>query len=70
MKEPRLKGTDYNIPDPVDRRCPRCNSDGMNRTGLKPIAYIGACTTGVWGRKCCCDNGLIIEAAHLKTLAN
>jgi len=50
-----------NGPDPIDLRCKICNIDGGNRTGLKPISFVGASTTRMYGIKCPnnCDNGLI-----------
>lgn len=57
-KRPRPNGFDYQVPDLPELRCLICNRDGMNRTGLFPIAYMGASTTGCWAIKCVCNNGL------------
>ncbi len=59
---PRPKGFNYSIPDPIAIRCRTCNADGMNRTGLKIIGYVGATVTSVRGILCPivnCDKGLI-----------
>jgi len=58
-KSPRPKGFDYKNPDPPETRCPLCNPYGYNRTGLQPIAPIGNSTTGYYGVRCVCDNGVI-----------
>ena len=60
-ERPRPKGYNYKKPDPCYLRCIKCNSDGMNRTGLVPVAYIGASTTSVIGIQCVCDNGLKLK---------
>ena len=49
---PRPKGFDYTIPDPIKKRCEVCNSDGMNRTGLKPIGFLGTHTTSLYSVEC------------------
>jgi len=59
---PRSEGFDYSKPDEESLRCQRCNPDGMNRTGLVPIRYIGTSTTFVAVVSCTnrlCKNGLI-----------
>lgn len=58
--KPRPEGFDYSRPDAKRHRCVVCNEDGMNRTGLKPIRFWGACSTVAWAIRCpnkCC-NGL------------
>lgn len=57
---PRPEGFDYKQPDPVETRCPICNPNGMNRTGLKSVGYMGASTTCGYGISCPnqCKNGL------------
>ena len=55
---PRPEGFDYNKPDELKDRCMKCNPDGFNRTGLKPICLYGTSTTVALGVKCECDNGL------------
>ena len=37
-------GTDYDIPDLGGLRCPRCNPDGMNRTGHEYLTSHGTST--------------------------
>lgn len=61
IKRPRPDGWDYDIPDPEEIRCPECNPDGMNRTGLKPWGYIGTSTTSFYANRCKnnCNNGII-----------
>ncbi len=59
---PRPEGFNYSIPDPIAARCKRCNPDGMNRTGLKTVAYVGASVTSMYGIRCPilnCHKGLI-----------
>ena len=59
---PRPEGFDYSKPDPEGSRCLMCNPDGMNRTGLKPVAYIGASVTSAYAIRCPiinCDKGLV-----------
>lgn len=59
---PRPEGFDYAIPDPIETRCMVCNSDGLNRTGWKPIDYIGALSTVAYAIDCpnrLCRLGLI-----------
>lgn len=56
---PRPDGFDYSKPDSIEIRCPKCNRDGMNRTGLRPVGYIRTTTTGAYAIKCECNNGLI-----------
>lgn len=56
--KPRELGFDYTQPDKEELRCLRCNPDGLNRTGLVAIGYVGASTTGMYGIKCECDDGL------------
>ena len=60
---PRPEGYNYKKPDLETLRCQGCNADGMNRTGLIPIRYIGATTTGMWAVKCpqACQDGLVEE---------
>lgn len=36
---------DYSRPDAADVRCPACNADGMNRTGLLFFRFLGPKTT-------------------------
>ena len=57
---PRPIGYDYSRPDPEYVRCPHCNQDGMNRTGLVAYAMIGTSTTNFWAYRCPkgCMNGL------------
>lgn len=45
-------GTDYGVPDPGPLRCPTCNPDGMNRTGLMPTGPVGAPFTVDFGAPC------------------
>ncbi len=59
---PRPEGFNYSIPDPVAARCKTCNTDGMNRTGLRIVGYVGASVTSMYGVPCPtvnCDKGLI-----------
>ncbi len=59
---PRPEGFNYSIPDPIGARCRTCNTDGMNRTGLKLVGYIGMTTTSAHGVPCPiinCDKGLV-----------
>ncbi len=57
----RPEGFDYGKPDPPEIRCRACNPDGMNRTGWKPLGYIGASTTGMFAVPCpaACRDGLV-----------
>ena len=66
MERPRPEGFDYTKPDPVDVRCPICNQDGMNRTGLRPVCYWGASSTCICGVRCNCNNGLIPQLKNEK----
>ena len=62
MGKPRPEGFNYSNPDPENTRCRTCNSDGMNRTGLKVNGYVGATVTSMYGIRCPiinCDKGLI-----------
>ncbi len=55
----RPDGFDFNTPDPEEWRCPSCNHDGMNRTGWRPLGYIGSSTTTVYAVTCGhCVNGI------------
>ena len=56
----RQVGTDYDMPDMEGLRCPRCNPDGMNRTGHEFLAHHAASTTLIYSRRCpyLCSNGL------------
>jgi hypothetical protein len=56
----RPEGFDYTQPDPEDVRCPQCNSNGMNRSGLIPTSYYGSTSTVMYGIPCICKNGLRI----------
>ena len=58
---PRPDGFDYSKPDPAPNRCTHCNGDGINRTGLQPIAYVGTGTMIAWARPCPggCVKGLV-----------
>jgi hypothetical protein len=62
-KKPRPEGFDYTKPDLENERCSMCNPDGFNRTGLKPIKFIGATTTGAYAVRCPngCKDGLIVK---------
>jgi len=56
----RLKGFDYTQPDPPKKRCSICNADGLNRTGLIAIGFVGTLTTVAYAIECGkCKNGLI-----------
>ena len=55
---PRPAGFDYNQPDPKKTRCMACNPDGFNRTGLRPVKWIGSSSTGQYGVPCGCKAGL------------
>ena len=52
--------TDYDIPDLEGLRCPRCNHDGMNRTGEEFLTHYEATTTLIYSRRCryLCSYGL------------
>lgn len=58
----RPSGFDYTKPDDPDYRCPRCNRNGFNRTGLILFGYVGATTTLGYGVPCTekgCQKGVI-----------
>jgi len=61
---PRPEGFDYTKPDPIDVRCPICNADGLNRTGLRPVRPYGTSTTCFIGVECICDNGIKIQESE------
>lgn len=52
--------TTPNTPDPKKQRCPACNPDGMNRTGLMPVGYVGSLTSVAHAIECPnnCNKGL------------
>ncbi len=60
MNTPRPEGFDFTQPDPESERCPVCNPDGRNRTGLRPTDCIGTLTTAMYGVPCeaKCRHGL------------
>ena len=57
---PRALGTDYERPDEEALRCPRCNPDGMNRTGQEFLAHYGTLVGTVYTQRCqyACHNGM------------
>ena len=58
--KPRPEGFDYQQPDPTEQRCPNCNQNGRNRTGLVTVGLVGALTTVGYAIECGkCKNGLI-----------
>lgn len=57
----RPEGFDYSKPDPLEDRCPSCNRDGFNRTGLMVVGYPSSgATSYVYGAPCSnnCKKGL------------